>query len=129
MFCSGTSLPLWGQVISIPDARFKVFCVDHYDTGRDGEISVEEALAVTGMMDCSGLELVDLTGIGAFRNIDALHCGFNMLARLPSLVGLSNLQSLSCEQNLLDQLPELSSLNRLAWLNCASNELEHLPEG
>ncbi len=118
----------FGQVVNIPDANFKAFLVTNYDTSHDGEISPVEAEAVTGLMDCGNLGLVDLTGISAFINLERLYCGNNQLTSLPNLSSLTNLERLYCYSNQLTSLPDLSSLTNLEWLYCCYNQLTSLPD-
>lgn len=51
---SGTEvrLPKVGSVIAFEDPRVKLICVKHWDTNKDGELSYDEAAAVTSLGDC-----------------------------------------------------------------------------
>jgi len=72
-------------IIEIPDHNFKTFLVDNYDSSGDGEISVLEAKAVTGLMACCCSDIADVTGIAHFTKLDEFECGHNLLTSLPEL--------------------------------------------
>ena len=117
----------WAQNITIPDANFKNYLVTNFDTNIDGEISFAEATAVVFSINCSSLNIADLTGIEAFTNIQNLICNINLLTSIPDLSGLSNLQSLNCSSNQLTDLPNISGLTNMQELNCRSNQITSLP--
>ena len=96
-----------GQNVYIPDVNFKTFLVNNpvINTNGDSEIQVSEAgfACCLGTMDCSGLNISDLTGIEAFASLSGLDCSNNNLTSL-----------------------DVSNNTALADLNCAFNELECL---
>lgn len=56
------------------DEVFKSYCLDHFDTDHDGELSEEEALAVTRIE--IGKDIVGITnlgGIGKFKNLESFN--------------------------------------------------------
>ena len=55
----------FGQNVNIPDANFKAYLVGEpsINTNGDSEIQVSEATAFNGTIDCSFLNISDLTGI------------------------------------------------------------------
>jgi len=83
--------------VEIPDANFKAFLMENFDTDKDGKISLAEAMAVTEI-NCSNRNIKDLTGIEKFEN----------------------LVKLNCSNNQLDEL-ELSYNKKIDWLNCSGN--------
>jgi len=123
---------MYAQNIIIPDPNFKTFCVFNYDgidgSAMDSEISQAEAAEVLGAMDCSGLGIADLTGVGHFININELHCDSNVLTSLPDLTSLTGLQKLFCFSNQLTSLPNLTMQTELKRLYCYSNQLTQLPD-
>ena len=58
----------YSQDVTIPDSNFKNYLVNStsINTNGDSEIQVTEANAYTGLINCSGLGISDLTGIEAF---------------------------------------------------------------
>ena len=44
-----TSLAAWSENITFADANVKALCVTNWDTNKDGELSYEEAAAVTSL--------------------------------------------------------------------------------
>ena len=56
------------QNVNIPDANFKAYLVGNpsINTVADAEISLAEAAAYNATINCSGLEITDMTGIEAF---------------------------------------------------------------
>jgi uncharacterized repeat protein (TIGR01451 family) len=125
------------QIINIPDTRFKntlvsSFCVDtngddigdaRVDTNSDGQISVTEALAVTGL-SVYQRAIFSLEGIQYFTNLQTLNCANNYLSTL-NVQGFTNLQKLWCSHN---QLPSLNvqGLTNLITLDCSVNSLPSL---
>ena len=74
-FCGRSVRPI-RNFITFADAAFKACCVENFDTNSDGEISPEEAQAVTAI-DCSGKNITSLVGIEYFTNLDTLNCSDN----------------------------------------------------
>lgn len=135
--------------IPIEDPNFKAYLVENFDTGGDGEISYQEAAAITSINaytdnihSVQGIEyminLVSLTcrgrqsGSGQLEYLDvsnnhslaAIDCAFN---RIDNLYFSKNnaLSSLKCLGNHLKDL-NVSFLNYLTSLDCSSNELTNL---
>ena len=126
------SLTLIFGVISIQaqvafnDAAFESFCISNYDTDMNMEISMAEAAAVTGVMNCSNLGITDLTGLEAFINVENLNCADNLLTWLPSLP--PPLLTLRCNNNPLESLPTLPSLlGTLVAYQCQLTSLPAIP--
>lgn len=109
------------QNVSIPDAKFKAFLVADatINTDNDSEISITEAEAFTGTMDCSWKSIVDLSGIESFINLNTLNCNYNKLKNL-DLSANSKLERLYCNGNSLTDL-NLDKLIDLKTLECSSN--------
>jgi len=67
LFC----LPMigFGQNVNIPDAKFKAYLVGNsaINTNNDSEIQVSEANSFSGTIDCSFLNISDLTGIAHYH--------------------------------------------------------------
>ena len=103
---------------AFPDPAFANYCLEHFDfLGPDGGVpdgvlSEYEMLKVTSI-DCSGLGIMDLTGIQLFANLDSLDCSGNGISYLP-LNDLAHLKYLNCSGNQIDELDlfttEVSSL-------------------
>lgn len=72
------------QNVTIPDNNFKTALVSDFtiNTNMDSEISVAEAVAVTGTLDISSNNIADLTGIEAFTAITGLQVSSNDLTSL-----------------------------------------------
>jgi len=114
------------QNVTIPDPNFKAYLVGNtaINTNGDTEISVAEAQAFTGTIDCNSLNISDLTGIEAFVNIGELSCYNNQLTSL-NVSTLTQLEELSCHTNQLTEL-DVSSNATLKYLYCANNQLTTL---
>ena len=129
--------------IYIPDANFKSYLVDNFDTDGDGEISEEEALAVTEIDIAASLATVrSLAGVEYFVNLERLDCSYNRLTSLDlsrntnlkelnasnnslesmDLGGCASLKTLDCSRNRIQTLT-VSGLKSLETLNCANNKL------
>jgi Leucine-rich repeat (LRR) protein len=141
-----TFTTIQAQIINIPDANFKarllaanttnyiastdtpningvVNTYTQIDTNNDGEIEVNEALAIK-WIDVSGSYIIDLTGIESFTNLQYLDCPYNYIQSL-NLSGLTNLQYLKCTSNQLSSL-NVSNLINLQTLDCSDNQLSSL---
>ena len=68
-------------IVEIPDANFKSFLLENFDTNKDGNISLPEAKAVK-KLDCSGKNIKSLDGIEKFENLEYLDCSNNQLNEL-----------------------------------------------
>ena len=71
----------FGQNVYIPDAGFKAYLVGEplINTNGDTEIQVSEASAFNESIDCSGINISNLTGIEGFTALAELYCNFNNL--------------------------------------------------
>ncbi|MCP4310787.1 MAG: T9SS type A sorting domain-containing protein [Bacteroidetes bacterium] len=119
VFWSGVLL---GQNVNIPDEKFlDALIMLRVDTDDDSTISVAEAEAVLSL-DVSQKEIVDLTGIEAFVNMDNLSCQMNGLTEL-NLSSCIQLKNLNCGYNNLVTL-DLSSNVKLEALDCQNNQIE-----
>jgi hypothetical protein len=61
----------FGQNVYIPDANFKAYLVGNalINTNGDGEIQLIEANVFNGQIECSYLNISDLTGIEEFSSL------------------------------------------------------------
>lgn len=113
-------VPWTTDVISFADANFKAYCVENFDTSGDGEITEEEAKAVTAI-DCSLANLTSLVGIEYFSNLQTLDVSCNKLTTL-DLSHSPKLTEVLVNNNQLQSL-NLSGLAALKTLDCSSNKL------
>lgn len=102
---------------------FLQFCIREFDTDGDGEVSQYEADQVR-TIDCSGMEIVKLTGIGKFSNLETLDCSNNRLTTL-DLSQNRHLASLTCTRNALRKVT-VAGCKELRTLDCAYNSLSSL---
>lgn len=105
------------------DPRFREFCLAHYDLNGDGHVSRYEAERILDM-DCAGLEIGSLDGIGEFTRLQRLDCSRNALATL-DLKACTALRRLNCSDNRLTLLG-IDRLALLAALDCGGNRLPSL---
>jgi Leucine-rich repeat (LRR) protein len=99
------ALPLigFGQNVNIPDANFKAYLVGNtaINTNGDTEIQVSEAAAFNGTIDCSWMDIYNLTGIEAFTALTKLYCYNNQLTSL-NVSQNTALTNLECNGNKFD---------------------------
>ena len=84
---------IYPQEVSIPDIKFLYALIDEgVDVNSDSIITVEEAEAIT-FLDVSQKEIIDMTGLEAFVNLDTLFCHYNGIQTLDlsALTALRNL--------------------------------------
>lgn len=129
------------------DDIFLQFCIEKFDTDGDGVVSQYEADKVR-TITCSGMEIVKLTDIDKFSNLETLDCSGNKLASLDlsknrhltsvnctrnslrslSVAGCKELRTLDCSYNSLSSL-DLSSVMALESVDCSNNSLATLNVG
>lgn len=134
-------VPWTRDVISFADEKFKAYCVENFDIDGDGEISEDEAKAVT-RIECSLGGLTSLVGIEYFSNLEYIDVSYNKLTSLDlshspllkevyvngnslqslDLSGIGDLETLDCSSNKLGTL-NVSEATHLKSLICSSNNL------
>jgi hypothetical protein len=112
---------VFSQIVTIPDTAFLAALIDRgVDTNEDGQISFEEAEALTSLT-VDEENITDLTGINAFVNLTYLYCSDNKLSSL-DVSNNTVLTSLSCSNNQLTSL-NVSACSELTSLSCSHNQL------
>ena len=113
-----------GQDVNIPDAKFlNALITLGVDTNNDSLINTAEAAAIL-YLDVTHKEILDLTGIEAFINLDTLLCQYNGLSIL-DLSACTELTWLNCSYNNLTGLDLTSNVNML-YLECQNNQIESI---
>lgn len=121
------------QIITIPDPNFKNALVNtncvgdssnqyltDVDTNDDGEIQIEEALAVTKLR-VNNQNITDLTGIEYFGNLAILDCSSNQLTSL-TINDMGALGALSINFNSISNLSITNCFNLRTFM-CDSNAM------
>ena len=90
------------------NAKFKAYCLENFDTDKDGKLSIAEANAVT-KIDVYMLGISSLNGIEYFANLQILYCGSNQLISLDVSKNTA-LTYLSCNGNQLTSLDVSNSV-------------------
>ena len=116
-------VPWTTDIISFGCPIFKAYCVENFDTNGDGEISEDEAKAVTSIT-ASMLNITSLVGIEYFSNLETIDISFNKLETL-DLSHSPKLTSVLVNGNKLQSL-SLSGLTELQTLDCSNNKLTAL---
>jgi spore coat protein U-like protein len=113
-------------LVNIPDANFKAYLVGNtaINTNADTEIQCSEANAFTGMINCTGLGIADLTGLEFFINLTDFRCVNSGLTSL-NVSQNTALTTLVCNGNPLNTL-DVSNNTALTTLYCYSNSLSTL---
>ena len=111
----------FGQNVYIPDANFKAYLVGEpsINTNGDSEIQLIEANTFNGQIECSYLNIADLTGIEEFSSLTELNCRGNQI----SIIDVSNNTSLTlfdCSYNQLTDIDISSNPNIITFI-CNSN--------
>ncbi len=111
-------------IVNIPDAIFKTYLLGmaEINTNSDLEIQVKEAEAFFGIISVNSMDISDLTGIEAFKNISALYCTNNKISRL-DLSKNTLLIYLYCNDNALTEL-DVSNNLVLQRISISSNQIE-----
>lgn len=123
VFLTVATLMVNAQIVHIPDTNFKSYLLGNQAINTDGddEISVAEASAFTGKIECDSLNIIDLTGIEAFTEIKVLSCGFNQLTSF-DISNNTKLTELYCYINRLTSL-DVGNNTNLKRLDCGNNQL------
>ena len=122
--------------IVFDDANFKAYMIKNFDTDGDGEISYEEALAIT-MIDVDTDNIESLAGIEHMANLTELNCeGPFVMSGYEPEEGRGKLKTLDVSKNtkltkLYCGFNQFSSLDLtsnvlLERLRCAGNDLNNL---
>ena len=111
----------FGQNVYVPDANFKAYLVGEpsINTNGDSEIQLIEANTFNGQIECSFLNIADLTGIEAFSSLTGLNCRGNQIP----IIDVSNNTSLTlfdCSYNQLTDI-DISSNPNIDTFICNSN--------
>ena len=118
----------FAQTYTIPDSDFSSFLNSTYPTIMSGsDLDIAGAAAVTGTLNCSNLDIADLSGIEYFTGISELLCQNNQLSSL-DLSANTALVRLNCDQNQLSAISGLSNLTALEDISCRLNSISDLSD-
>ena len=115
------NIPIDGTVF--PDAVFRQYVFDNFDTNKNWVLSQSEIEAVTDI-NVKKKDISNLKGIKVFTSLKNLNCGSNRLTSL-DVSGCTSLQELYCEFNQLSEL-DVSACSNLRELYCDYNQLTRL---
>ena len=73
------------KTITIPDAAFKSYLVENFDTNTDGEIDTLEAAKVESIQTPGNAEISSIEGIRFFRFLKTLNVSNENLTQIPEL--------------------------------------------
>lgn len=108
--------------IYIPDAGFKKYLVEEFDSDGDGEISFKEAETVEKIDVSASLDRIEsLDGIEYFTNLKELDCSRNFIRSL-DLRSNTKLLKVNAGNNYLTSL-DVSGCTAITELNCEENDL------
>ena len=122
------------QNVTFADANFKAYCVENFDTDKNGEISYAEARNISSITVCTD-NIKSLEGIENFTNLKTLSCtgsvvgtksaGIAYAGQLERIVldQLVLLEKLDCHGNQLENL-DVSNNTNLNTLICTDNPLD-----
>ncbi len=108
---------------NFPDATFRSYVSENFDTDNSGTLSEEEIGNVTEI-DVNGLSISSLKGIEFFTSLEVLYCNDNHLTSL-DVSSNTNLTYLHCYRNQLTSL-NVSGNTNLTYLDCYNNQLTSL---
>ncbi|MGX8707152.1 MAG: Ig-like domain-containing protein [Bacteroidales bacterium] len=104
-----------------PDAAFRTYVYDNFDTNHDGVLSRSEAKVVT-TIQANGLGIQSLEGIEYFDALNALYCYNNQIT---SLTLTPTITYVVCFGNKIAKM-DLTSATGLTYLECSDNKLDSL---
>ena len=117
--------------VKILDVNFKKFCVDKYDTNRDGMLTTDEVEAVVEIHIDNIESITSIQGIEVFRNLkefSACQCYNLMEANLYNNSKLYGVMFPNCK-NLRSVVlpPNIAKLYKMAFYNCVGLTTVNLP--
>ncbi len=114
------------QNVNIPDANFKAYLVGDstINTNYDSQIQVSEASSFEGTIDCSNMNISDLTGIEAFTAVTMLFCETNNLTQIDVTKNVA-LFRFYCNGNSLSQI-DVTQNTALNMFYCQENNLTEI---
>ena len=119
-----TNIVYVGMSTIFPDANFRAYCIENFDSNHDGLISLAEAESVT-TITVDTKTIASMAGIESFTNLEYLSCRSNSItwdAELQRYVGTGLLTELDISSNVA--LKRLDcAYNNLTSLNVSSNVL------
>ena len=121
---------------NFPDENFRGYVAKYCDTNGNGALSTEE-LAVVEEINCSGMDIADLTGIKNFTALKTLNCGGGWMGDSCKLTALDVSDMTALEELVCDNgggmgaVAVLKTLNvdgctALKRLSCNGNSLKTL---
>ena len=114
----------FGQQTYIPDDNFEQrLIVLGYDDVLDDFVYTDSINSLESI-NLWGVDIINLTGIEAFTNLQSLYCDNNQLSELDISQNI-NLQYLYCDNNQLSELDISQNIN-LQSLYCDNNQLSEL---
>lgn len=119
------------QTYSIPDSNFQQYLINTFPNIMDGNgdliISRGED-SVRGTLNCSNLNIKDLSGIQFLKNVRKIYCNDNQITFIPSLAGYNDfLEVFDCSNNLLELLPTFNTIDTsLRVLNFNNNRIKNI---
>ncbi len=113
------------QWVTIPDANFVAFLQTYYPSCMNGNQMNTSCSDIVNEMivNCSGQNISDLTGIHYFVNLWQLDCSSNQLTFLPELP--NSITIVDCSSNQISNFTNLP--NSIVTLACSYNNLTSLP--
>ena len=111
------------DTVHFPDATFRQYVKDNFDTNNDNVLSSDE-IAVVTQIDVYDKSISNLTGIKYFTALEELDCSANQLTSL-DVSGCTALTYLACSANQLTSL-DVSDCKALTYLYCENNQLTSL---
>ena len=111
----------FGQNVNIPDVNFKAYLVGEpsINTNGDSEIQLIEANTFNGQIECSYLNISELTGIEEFSSLTELNCRGNQIP-IFDVSNDTSLTFLDCSYNQLTDI-DISSNSNIITFVCNSN--------
>lgn len=119
----GASGPVTIDEANFPDATFRNYVKDSFDTDNNGTLSEAECAAVT-KIEADELGIADLAGIEFFADLKWLSCQKNNLTSLDVSQNTA-LTYLNCSENSIGVL-DISANTALQILFCMKSELDAL---
>lgn len=104
------------------NSPFWKYCIEKFDTDKDGKLSTDEAAAVSNI-NVAGMGLQSVDGIARFTDLLVFDCSNNCLTSL-DVSNNKRLADLNCSNNKITEIT--LDGEKLTTLNCSYNALQEL---
>ena len=115
------------QFVTLPDNNFATCLSDYGLCNAQNKLDTTKAKLFTGVLDCSGRDIMNLTGIKYFINCSEIQMNSDsLLVIAPELNNLTKLTKFFARNSYVSELPNMDKMTSLISIDCANNIITKL---